>query len=142
MGQMRLHERLLQAAGVRIDRAGAALLYMLESHGDRLRVTVLAELLGVDTPTVSRKVQQLEREGLVVREPDPVDRRATRIALTPAGRSILDGVLAARRNWLNSLLEGWKPSELEAFAAMLHRFAASVDRDLEDSGGGRDKPCS
>lgn len=142
MGQVRLHERLLQAAGVRIDRAGVALLYMLESHGDLLRVTGIADLLGVDTPTVSRKVQQLEREGLVVREADAVDRRATRISLSSAGRVLLESVLAARRQWLDSLLDDWEASELEAFATMLRRFAASLDRDLEGSAAERSRPCS
>ena len=83
MGQVRLHERLLQVAGVRIDRAGAALLYMLSSHDDSCRVTDLADLLGVDAPTVSRKVQQLEKVGLVSRQADAGDRRATRIRLEP-----------------------------------------------------------
>ena len=60
--QVRLHERLLRSAGVRLDRAGAALLHKLAAGGDSLRITDLAEMLGVDTPTVTRKVQQLERE--------------------------------------------------------------------------------
>ena len=50
MGQLRVHERLMQRAGVRIDRAGGALLYMLRAHGESARVTELAELLGVDSP--------------------------------------------------------------------------------------------
>ena len=35
VGQVRLHERLLRAAGVRIDRAGGALLYVLQPTGSR-----------------------------------------------------------------------------------------------------------
>ncbi len=84
--QVRLHERLLQSAGVRLDRAGATLLYKLSAKGDALRVTDLAEMLGVDAPTVTRKVQQLERDGMVVRHTDPDDGRASRIAPDP-GRS-------------------------------------------------------
>ena len=40
--QIRAHERLLVAAGVRLDRAGSALLYKLYVYGDALRVTDLA----------------------------------------------------------------------------------------------------
>ena len=79
--QVRVHERLLQLAGVRLDRAGATLLFKLSASGESLRVTDLAEMLGVDTPTVTRKVQQLERDGMVVRQSDPDDRRASRIGL-------------------------------------------------------------
>ncbi|MGO9963096.1 MAG: MarR family winged helix-turn-helix transcriptional regulator [Acidimicrobiales bacterium] len=135
MGQVRLHERLLRAAGVRIDRAGGALLYMLQAHGESVRVTGLADLLGVDAPTVTRKIQQLEREGLVSRHADAEDHRATRIALTESGRRTLERVLKARRAWFDRLLEGWDDRDLAAFAAMLGRFATSLERDLEDARG-------
>ena len=69
--QVRVHERLLRLAGVRLDRAGATLLFKLFAKGESLRVTDLAEMLGVDTPTVTRKVQQLERDGMVVRQSRP-----------------------------------------------------------------------
>lgn len=133
MGQVRLHERLLQAAGVRIDRAGAALLYMLHSHPGFLRVIDLADLLGVDAPTVSRKVQQLERLGLVIRQADLEDRRATRIRLSPVGSRTLARMLKARRLWFDRLLQDWEASDLQAFATMLGRFAASLERDLDRS---------
>lgn len=130
-----MHERLLQAAGVRIDRAGGALLYMLQAHGESVRVTGLADLLGVDPPTVTRKIQQLERDGLVARHADVEDHRATRIALTPNGRRTLERVSKARRVWFDRLLEGWDDVDLAVFAAMLGRFATSLENDLE---GARD----
>ena len=98
-------------------------------------MTGLADLLGVDAPTVTRKIQQLEREGLVVRHADPQDHRATRIALTDKGRRTLDRVLKARRAWFDRLLEGWEDADLAAFAEMLGRFATSLERDLEDARG-------
>jgi DNA-binding MarR family transcriptional regulator len=132
--QARLHERLLQAAGVRLDRAGATLLHKLHLHG-ALRVTALADLLGVDAPTVTRKIQQLERDGLVGRDADPDDRRATRIHLTPAGRRTLDRVIKARRQWLERLIQDWNDSELEAFASLLGKFSDALTHEIEDSRG-------
>lgn len=131
--QVRLHERLLQAAGVRLDRAGSALLYKLHIHGDLLRVTDLADLLGVDTPTVTRKIQQLEREGMVSRRADPDDGRATRIMLTPTGRRSIDRVLEARRQWLDRVVEGWDEDDLATFATLLGKFASSLERHLGDA---------
>lgn len=135
MGQLRVHERLVQRAGVRIDRAGSALLYMLRAHGESARVTELAELLGVDSPTVTRKIQQLERDGLVARQADAEDHRATRITLTSSGCRTLERVLAARRVWFDRLLEGWDEGDLAAFASMLARLAASLERDLGSARG-------
>jgi DNA-binding MarR family transcriptional regulator len=133
--QVRVHERLLQSAGVRLDRAGAAALYKLYLHGDALRVTALAEMLDVDAPTVTRKIQQLERDGLVVRHADPDDRRASLISLTPAGRRTLQRVLKARRVWLERLLEGWDHTDLARFGSLLGRFSASLEHDMEDARG-------
>jgi DNA-binding MarR family transcriptional regulator len=131
--QVRLHERLLRLAGVRLDRAGATLLFKLSAKGDALRITDLAELLGVDAPTVTRKVQQLERDGMVVRHTDPDDGRASRIGLTPAGRRAIERVRRARRSWLEQLLEDWHDDDLSALADLLGRFAEDLDRDMDEA---------
>ena len=133
MTQVRLHERLVQTAGVRLDRAGGALLYELYVQGASLRVSTLADLLGVDAPTVTRKVQQLEHEGYVARHPDPDDRRATRIELSPAGRRTLERVLDARRAWIGSLFEGWDKADLASFASALGRFSTTLEGDTSES---------
>ena len=130
--QVRVHERLLRLAGVRLDRAGATLLFKLSARGESLRVTDLAEMLGVDTPTVTRKVQQLERDGMVVRQSDPDDRRASRIRLTPAGRRTIERVRRARRAWLDRLLQGWDDDDLSHLADLLSRFVDDLDRDMDE----------
>jgi len=130
--QIRAHERLLSAAGVRLDRAGSALLYRLHAYGDSLRVTDLAELLGVDAPTVTRKIQQLEREQLVSRRPDPDDGRATRITLTRAGRRAIEKVLEARREWYERLVAEWSDHDLDTFASLLVRFSSNLVSDLDE----------
>src|ERR1700728_2403101 len=132
MTQARLHERLLQTAGVRLDRAGGALLYKLYVNRASLRVTTLADLLGVDPPTVAAKVQQLDQEGYVTRHPDPDDRRATRIELSPAGRRTLQRVLDARRSWIASLFEDWDRADLVAFASALGRFSTTLEGETAD----------
>jgi DNA-binding MarR family transcriptional regulator len=131
--QVRLHERLLRLAGVRLDRAGATLLFKLSAKGDSLRVTDLAEILGVDTPTVTRKVQQLERNGMVVRQTDPDDRRASRIRLTPGGRRTIERVRRARRAWLEELLAKWDDDDLSALADLLSHFADDLVEDLDET---------
>jgi DNA-binding MarR family transcriptional regulator len=133
--QVRMHERILQSAGVRVDRSGASLLYKLRSHGDSQRVTELADLLGVDAPTVTRKIQQLEREGLVDRHPDPDDRRATQIHLTPAGKKTLDKVMKAKLSWLEGVLKNWNEEDLETFSGLLGRFAEDLEQDIGEARG-------
>ncbi len=126
------HEHLLQEAGVRLDKAGAALLFKLHRHRDeQLRVSDLAELLGIDTPSVTRKVQQLERLGLVTSVPDVDDKRAKRIGLTTRGEKTIDRLLAALHNRLARLFTGWTNDEVAPFAASLERFAESLTNEME-----------
>lgn len=133
---VRVHEELLRTAGVRLDRAGAALLYKLRRHsGTPLRITSLAALLGVDAPTVTRKVQQLERLGYVARDADPEDGRASLIRLTGNGQVTVDRVLAAHRDRLTRLFDGWNDDDVCLFGALLERFSKSIQKDAEANNG-------
>lgn len=50
--------------------------------------------LGQDKSSVSGLVIRAERQGLVERVPDDVDRRAVRVVLQPAGRAMIDAASA------------------------------------------------
>jgi DNA-binding MarR family transcriptional regulator len=131
MNQVRVHAKLRAEAGVDIDRAGAAVLYKLLVEGDSLRLCDLAERLGIDSPAVTRKVQQLEHLGLVVRSPDPVDGRASRLLLTREGKRSIERLLGARRMWLERMLSEWPPADRLEFSRLLALFAATIEEDVE-----------
>lgn len=61
----------------------------LAGCGGPQRPGALADALGVAPRSVTSKVDLAEADGLVRRLPDPTDRRATLVELTPAGRSLL-----------------------------------------------------
>ena len=124
--QVRAHEALCKKAGVDVDRAGAAVLYKLFVEGENARLTELADRLGIDPPAVTRKVQQLEREGLVSRSVDPSDARASRLRLTARGRSCIERLLRARENWLSEVLGSWSESDREEFSRLLQLFVSTV----------------
>jgi DNA-binding MarR family transcriptional regulator len=128
----RPHENLLKEAGVRLDRAGSALLFKLSRHrSEPLRVSDLAELLGIDTPSVTRKIQQLERLGYVTSVTDPEDKRAKRISLTRSGEKTIERMLSAIHNRLARLFTDWTSEELTSFVASLERFATSLTDEME-----------
>lgn len=54
------------------------------------RIGDLAAELDVSQPTVSDALGALEQKGFATRRPDPGDRRATTIALTPAGSALAE----------------------------------------------------
>jgi DNA-binding MarR family transcriptional regulator len=53
------------------------------------RLNDLAARIGASAPTASRAVDVLDELGLVARTPDPADRRAVRIELTPVGKALV-----------------------------------------------------
>lgn len=128
----RPHELLLKEAGVRLDRAGSALLFKLRSYGVSARVSDLAELLGVDTPAITRKVQQLERLGYVAIEPDADDKRAKRIALTKSGEKTIERITLAVNRRLTRLFAGWSEEEVTVFSSSLDKFAHALTDEMEN----------
>jgi DNA-binding MarR family transcriptional regulator len=131
MNQVRVHAKLRAEAGVDIDRAGGAVLYKLLVETDSLRLCDLAERLGIDSPAVTRKVQQLEQLGLVARTPDPVDGRASRLLLTDEGRRSIEQLLGARRKWLEEQLSEWPAEDRREFARLLQLFAHTLEQEGE-----------
>ena len=127
----RPHEQMLKDAGVRLDRAGSALLFKLRSLGQSARVSDLAELLGVDAPAVTRKVQQLERHGYVAIEPDAGDRRAKRITLTRSGEKTIERIMLAVDRRLTRLFEGWTKEQVTVFTSSLEKFALALTEEME-----------
>jgi DNA-binding MarR family transcriptional regulator len=135
MNQLKTHDSFCRAAGVDLDRGGAALLYKLFAEGEDVRLGELAERLGVDSPAVTRKVQQLERAGLVTRSPDPDDARASRVHLAPAGRRSIEKLLHARELWLDEVLEGWSEQDRAELARLLQLLATTIARHGEQPRG-------
>jgi DNA-binding MarR family transcriptional regulator len=56
--------------------------------GGPLGMTDLSRLLSIERSSLTSMVDRLERRSLVARVPDPADRRACRIELTPDGLSL------------------------------------------------------
>jgi len=83
----------------------------------------LAAAEQVRPPSMTRVVQNLEREGLVEREPDAGDRRVVRIRATERARRILD---ESRRRRVRSLADRLRTLS-DADTATLERAAELLD---------------
>jgi DNA-binding MarR family transcriptional regulator len=68
----------------------------LSRHGD-LRLSTLADHLHIAPRSATEVVDDLERLGFAEREPDPTDRRAVLVGLTPAGIETSKAIQAARQ---------------------------------------------
>lgn len=95
-------------------------LVVLASRGPQ-GVAALAEAVAVTPPTASRMCDRLFKKGLVTRRLERRDRRQVRIALSPAGRSLVDAVTARRRGEIEQLVASIPTaSRGEVVAALRH----------------------
>ena len=71
-----------------IDYSAFPILKLL-THQGPMRLSALAQVLGLDASTVSRHARQLEDRGLLERTEDPDDGRASRVAVSEHGSACL-----------------------------------------------------
>lgn len=57
---------------------------------DTVEPSQLASILGVARPTITSNLDRLERDGLLVRQPDPDNRRRVLVMLTDKGRAAVE----------------------------------------------------
>jgi DNA-binding MarR family transcriptional regulator len=88
--------RSLGAAAAETTIAQDRALVVLASHGPR-RMAALASALGVAPSTAGRMCDRLARKGLIRRHWARADRRAVLVAVTAAGRLVVDQATARRR---------------------------------------------
>jgi DNA-binding MarR family transcriptional regulator len=129
----RLHERVAEQAGVAVDRTGFVLL--VKAMREPARISQLAERIGLDISTTSRKVAELETAGLVVRTHDPGDRRAAVVSTTERGDDLVARVREARNRAFGQMLAGWGAADRARLADLLERLVEDIERQGGLSGG-------
>jgi DNA-binding MarR family transcriptional regulator len=100
-------------------------LVVLASRGAQ-GMASLADALGVTPPTASRLCDRLVRKGLVRRRTDRNDRRQVRVALTEAGRRLVDIVMERRRSEIADLLQAVPEEDRRSVVAGLQRLAEAA----------------
>jgi MarR family transcriptional regulator for hemolysin len=86
----------------------------------------LARALRIEGPTLTRHLDGLEEEGLVVRRRDPHDRRAVSVELTEAGRAKHAEMLRAVQAFNRRLLAGLNDGEIDELRTLLGRLEQNV----------------
>jgi DNA-binding MarR family transcriptional regulator len=93
--------------------------------------SVLAESIGADKTRIIDVLDDLQDRGLIRREPDPADRRARLLALTPKGRRLRDQVRRAIRREEQRVLAALPEAERTVFLRALQRLAADAVRSAQ-----------
>ncbi|XVU25521.1 MarR family winged helix-turn-helix transcriptional regulator [Actinoplanes sp. CA-054009] len=104
------------------------LMRLARSPGHRLRMTDLAGQTSLSTSGVTRVVDRMDRDGLVVREACATDRRSSYAVITDLGRQRLDEVLPGHMELLQQWFIGQlSPDELDGLMTSLRRIRDAVN---------------
>jgi DNA-binding MarR family transcriptional regulator len=134
---------ITQQAGISIDRPSAFILQIMQLHApQQLRVQDLAIKLGVEPPSITRKTQELELSGYILRTPDPKDKRAISLQLTAAGGELANKLRAAGREAIREAFTNWSDNDRQTFAHLFerfsHDFAATIEPEHEPNTKGQE----
>jgi DNA-binding MarR family transcriptional regulator len=100
----------------------------LRRSGDpyMLSPTRLYEAAMISSGGMTNRLDRLERAGLIERRPDPNDRRGKLIALTTAGRRVIDETITRHVANEEQLLSVLTPGEQEKLNALLSKLIAGL----------------
>jgi DNA-binding MarR family transcriptional regulator len=112
---------------------GAAHMLLLPLHlRGAMRSQALADLTHTDPSTISRHVSLLLNEGLIARQADQTDGRASILVLTDKGRERVAEMRRGRDEMVAGLLDGWSDTDITRLAKLLGRFNDSFETALND----------
>lgn len=125
---MRLHrllDRRLAAEGASLART-KMLLHI--ANNAPVRAADVADWFNLAPRTVTQAVDTMERDGLVVRVPDPADRRAKRLDITDKGRQVLRQTEPLRLQLVEQAFSLLTKEDMVDFARILDRLELAIDR--------------
>jgi DNA-binding MarR family transcriptional regulator len=139
----RLSRLVMQLAGPVPTRAESAVLAAVAERPRR--ITELARFVGLTQPRITTLVQSLEERGLVSREADPDDGRAVRVALSEAGRDLVE---ARQRRIADALVASLGQQRLDAgevvadAAATLRVLVGALESESQSDSSSRTIPAT
>lgn len=114
-------------------------LALLNQHGP-LRIGELAGRVPCSQPTATTAVAGLQAAGLVNREPDPTDGRATHVVATEAGRRTLQSFRHSEAEALATLLSTIPADDLRLLLAAAPVLSTLADLPVQPGGAEAQPP--
>lgn len=124
----RAHEAVFQRHG--LNSASFDLLATIRRSGPpfRLSPSELLDTMMITSGTMTNRIDQLEKQGLVERLPHPEDRRALLVALTEKGRAVIDAAVTDHVANQNRLVETLTPEDRSALDGLLKQYLTAFEK--------------
>lgn len=128
LAQTRLYDMLFTAFEGEDLRPGmVTVLWVIDLNPD-LRQGDVARALNIRPAHMTKLVQRLVRDGLILRRTPPEDRRTVRLSLTGAGQRYLDGLRARFLQVHSPENLGLTEADAQQLAHLLRKLAFPKDR--------------
>jgi MarR family transcriptional regulator, 2-MHQ and catechol-resistance regulon repressor len=108
----------------RLSHAALNALAVIEGAGGPVPTGQVSAEMHVSTATMTTVLDTLERNGYILRQPDPVDRRRVLVDITPAAQAVLDQVLPDVQQLVTATLS---PLDDQTLHMLLQALAAAND---------------
>jgi DNA-binding MarR family transcriptional regulator len=122
----KLLRKRLRRSGINIARW--RVLAVLQDNG-RMNISQIVERTIIEQPTVSRIVDQLEREGLAFREICDEDSRFVQVMLTEAGEQAFREIYPTATKHQEQGLKGFTRPEIKTLIGFLERIQNNISTD-------------
>jgi DNA-binding MarR family transcriptional regulator len=116
----------------------SSLLHTLFLAGRPMMHSEIRAELEITQGSVTFLVDGLEKDGLVSRTTDSIDRRVVYVELTPSGEEICRRITPAVVDVLSGLSSDFTDAEKDQFLDLLFRFLNAAHRNYEQDGGDGD----
>jgi DNA-binding MarR family transcriptional regulator len=117
----------VRARAISLNLAQCKVLVRLEKN-EGVSQARLAELTEVDAMTMVRILDRMEADGLLERRPDPADRRARCLYLTPKAKPLLDQIWRMSEATRAEVFAGIGKDERDVLIDVLERIHANLCR--------------
>jgi MarR family transcriptional regulator for hemolysin len=128
---MRLAEARLRPLGLGVAHVPA--LVALAEEG-ALTQREIAQRTRVEQPTAAALLQRMHAAGLIEKSPDPLDRRSTRISLSPHAEAVLPEALRLLGQADSAATADLSTAEIAVLHDLLRRVLANLDTLIEGPG--------
>ncbi len=123
-----IRKRLRTEFGMTLSRFD----YLAQLHRmpEGLRMSELSRRLMVTGGSVTGLTDELDKEGHVLREGDPHDRRSQRVRLTPEGRQAFEAAAGVHEQWVVELFAGMPAGDRRQLLDLLGRLRSQLSTAL------------
>jgi DNA-binding MarR family transcriptional regulator len=111
-----------------ITHAQGSIVLML-STGKYSTAAELAREMYIDSASMTRMIDRLEKRGLIVRMPRGDDRRVINLRLTPDGEELAQRLPSVYVSVLNRSFSGFTPQEIDVLRGLLRKFLYETPLD-------------